>query len=197
MCSNIPLSPAYDVYISQLIRCERACSTYDQFLSRGRLLTDKLMLRGFLQSRLMSACRKFYGRYIEPYVVEFFHTNNWLIDWLRFYVPLENFSLIWRRHHYRWRAAKFRSLLGAQGLWAEKDLYRATPAVTQNLGFSGLIRRTAPSSRLLLHTWECGRSILTLILKGRSPFSRLLRLARGCGGPACILTRILTGHTNS
>ena len=24
------------------------------------------------------------------------------------------------------------------------DLYRATPAVTQDLGFSGLIRRTAP-----------------------------------------------------
>jgi hypothetical protein len=27
---------------------------------------------------------------------------NWLIDGLRFYVPLKNFSLIWRRHHYRW-----------------------------------------------------------------------------------------------
>jgi hypothetical protein len=62
-CSNIPLSPADGVYISQLIRCARACSTYDQFFSRSRLLTDKLMLQGFLQSRLMSAFRKFYGRY--------------------------------------------------------------------------------------------------------------------------------------
>ena len=26
---------------------------------------------------------------------------------LWFLVPLENFSLIWRRHHYRWRAANF------------------------------------------------------------------------------------------
>ena len=26
---------------------------------------------------------------------------------LRFIVPVENFSLIWRRHHYRWRAANF------------------------------------------------------------------------------------------
>ena len=26
---------------------------------------------------------------------------------LWFIVPLENFSLIWRRHHYRWRAANF------------------------------------------------------------------------------------------
>jgi hypothetical protein len=42
ICSTIPLSPAYGVYISQLIRYAGACSTYDQFLSRGRLLTDKL-----------------------------------------------------------------------------------------------------------------------------------------------------------
>ena len=41
---------------------------------------------------------------------------DWLIDYLRFYVPLKNISLIWRRHHYRWRAAKFRPMLGAQGL---------------------------------------------------------------------------------
>jgi hypothetical protein len=62
ICSNIPPSPPYGVYISQLIRYARACSTYYQFLSRSRLLTDKLMLQGFLKSRLMSAFRKFYGR---------------------------------------------------------------------------------------------------------------------------------------
>jgi hypothetical protein len=62
---NIPLSPAYGVYtcFSQLIRYARACSTYDKFSSRGRLLTDKLIMQGFLQSHLMSAFRKFYGRY--------------------------------------------------------------------------------------------------------------------------------------
>jgi hypothetical protein len=57
------VSSAYGVYISQMIRYARACSPYNQFLSRGRLLTDKLMLQGFLQSRLMSAFSKFYGRY--------------------------------------------------------------------------------------------------------------------------------------
>jgi hypothetical protein len=62
ICSNIQLSPAYGVYISQLIRYARACSTYDQFLSWSRLLTDKLMLQGFLQFCLMSAFRKFCGR---------------------------------------------------------------------------------------------------------------------------------------
>jgi hypothetical protein len=28
---------------------------------------------------------------------------DWLIDCLLFYVPLKNFSFIWRRHHYQWR----------------------------------------------------------------------------------------------
>ena len=84
--SNIPLSPAYGVYISQLIRYARASSTYNQFLSRSRLLTDKLMLQGFLQSRLMSAFRKFYGRYndliynyklsLSHMLSDIFHTNS-------------------------------------------------------------------------------------------------------------------------
>jgi hypothetical protein len=89
-----------------------------------------------------------------------------LHDYLLSYVPLKNFSLIWRRHLCQRRAEKFRPMLGAQDLWAGRDIYRATPPVTEDLGFSGLIRRTAP-------------------------FSRLLRHARGCWGP--ILTRILTG----
>ena len=93
-------------------------------------------------------------------------SEDWLIDYLVFYVPLKNISLIWRRHHCRWRAAKFRPMLGAQGLWAGRDLYRATPAVTRDLGFSGLIRRTAPFSRLLQHMRGCGGSILTRILTG-------------------------------
>jgi hypothetical protein len=51
------------IYIMQLIRYARACSTHDQFLIRGSLLTNKLMLLGFLQSRLQAAFLKFYGRY--------------------------------------------------------------------------------------------------------------------------------------
>jgi hypothetical protein len=34
MCSNIPVSPAYGVYISQLIRYARASSNYSDFLKR-------------------------------------------------------------------------------------------------------------------------------------------------------------------
>jgi hypothetical protein len=57
------------------------------------------------------------------------HDGIWriyLIDYLRVYVPLKNFSLIWRRHHCQWRAAKFRPMLGAQGLWTGRGLYRDT-----------------------------------------------------------------------
>jgi hypothetical protein len=32
---------------------------------------------------------------------------NWFIDYLQFYVPLNNFSLIWRRHQFRWMAQNF------------------------------------------------------------------------------------------
>jgi hypothetical protein len=79
-------------------------------------------------------------------------------------VPLKNFSLIWRRCHCRWRAAKFSPMLGVQGLWAGKDLSRTTPAVTRVFGFSGLIQRTAPFNRLLQHTRGSGRPIFIRIL---------------------------------
>jgi hypothetical protein len=84
---------------------------------------------------------------------------DWLIDYLRFYVPLKNISLVWRHHHCWWRAAKFRPMLSAQGLRAGRDLYCATPAVTRNLGFSGLIRRTAPFSRLLVDSYDTRRDV--------------------------------------
>jgi hypothetical protein len=64
-----------------------------------------------------------------------FRTYDWLIDYLLFYVPLKIFSIIGRRHHCRWRTAKFRPMVGAQGLWVGRDLYRATSTVTRGLGF--------------------------------------------------------------
>jgi hypothetical protein len=50
----------YGVNILQLIWYAKACSTYDQFLIRGSLLTNKLMSQGFLQTRLPAAFRKFH-----------------------------------------------------------------------------------------------------------------------------------------
>ena len=43
MCSNIPASPAYDVYFSQLIRYARASSNYSDFLKRHLYLRNRLL----------------------------------------------------------------------------------------------------------------------------------------------------------
>jgi hypothetical protein len=50
LCSDILLSPAYGVYISQLIRCVRACFAYEGFSKRGKLLIKMLMLQGYNES---------------------------------------------------------------------------------------------------------------------------------------------------
>jgi hypothetical protein len=42
LCSNIPLSPAYSVYISQFIRYARACFPCEDFSKQGKLLTKKV-----------------------------------------------------------------------------------------------------------------------------------------------------------
>ena len=70
--SNIPSSPAYGVFISQLIRYARACSSYECFIMRDRRLSSKLLEQGYLAKRLKSSFRKFYSRYgdlIQQYEV--------------------------------------------------------------------------------------------------------------------------------
>ena len=70
--SNIPSSPAYGVFISQLIRYAGPCSSYECFILRARRLSSKLFKQGYLVERLKSSLRKFYGRYgdlIQQYEV--------------------------------------------------------------------------------------------------------------------------------
>ena len=47
MSSNIPANPTYGVYISQLIRISRICDTFQNFVLRHRLLTERLIKQGF------------------------------------------------------------------------------------------------------------------------------------------------------
>ena len=46
MCSNIPASPAYGVYISQLIHYVRVSSNYSDFLKRHFYLRNRLLDQG-------------------------------------------------------------------------------------------------------------------------------------------------------
>ena len=62
LSSNIPSAPAYGVYVSQLIRYARACSNYQDFLERGKMLTTKLLSQGYQKTKLVATLMKFYGR---------------------------------------------------------------------------------------------------------------------------------------
>ena len=63
LSSNIPTSPAYGVYISQLIRYSRACDIYSDFLTRAKLLSQKLTSQGYVHPLLISSLKKCYGRH--------------------------------------------------------------------------------------------------------------------------------------
>jgi hypothetical protein len=70
MCSNIPASPAYGVYISQLIRYARGSSNYSDFLKRHLHLRDRLLDQGYEKIRLIRSLKKFIFRY--QYLVEIY-----------------------------------------------------------------------------------------------------------------------------
>ena len=53
----------YGVYISQLIRICRICDNYSSFLSRHKLLTERLVRQGFWYNKLCITFKKFARRY--------------------------------------------------------------------------------------------------------------------------------------
>jgi hypothetical protein len=62
LCSGVPLSPAFGVCISRLVRYAGACFACEDFSGRGGLLARGLMLQGCGGSRLGSSFRGFCGR---------------------------------------------------------------------------------------------------------------------------------------
>ena len=72
LCSNISTSPAYGVYISQLIRYARACTNYSDFLERHRHLRNRLLDQEYEEVRLKRSLAKFFFKYqslVEKYSV--------------------------------------------------------------------------------------------------------------------------------
>ena len=63
LSSNIPSSPSYGVYISQLIKYARCCSYYDDFRYRHKRLVGRLLSQGYEVKRLRNSFKIFYGRY--------------------------------------------------------------------------------------------------------------------------------------
>ena len=62
---DVPRSPSYDVYISQLIRFARVYSYVDDFNSRNLFLTTKLLKQGYRYHKIRKAFSKFYHRHSE------------------------------------------------------------------------------------------------------------------------------------
>ena len=113
LSSNIPSSPAYGVFISQLIRYARACSSYECFILRARRLSSKLLKQGYLVERLKSPLRKFYGRYgdrIQQYEVSLSRMLNDILTLDQQWLPNQSdFPLIslpwyrlWPSPNYEW-----------------------------------------------------------------------------------------------
>ena len=62
---DVPRSPSYGVYISQLIRFARVCSNVDDLNSRNLFLTAKLLKQGYRYHKIRKAFSKFYNRHSE------------------------------------------------------------------------------------------------------------------------------------
>lgn len=59
---DVPRSTSYGIYISQLIRFARACSSVEEFNKRNLIITEKLLSQGYRYHKLRKAFSKFYYR---------------------------------------------------------------------------------------------------------------------------------------
>ena len=62
---DVPRSPSYGVYISQLIRFASVCSNVDDFNNRNLFLTANLLKQGYRYHKIRKAFSKFYHRHSE------------------------------------------------------------------------------------------------------------------------------------
>ena len=62
---DVPRSTSYGVYISQLIRFARVSSHVDDFHTRNKGLTAKLLRMGYRYHKIRKAFSKFYRRHFD------------------------------------------------------------------------------------------------------------------------------------
>ena len=63
LSGNIPHGAAYGVYTSQVIRYARVCNDADDFKERVKVLTNKLIIKGFTINRLKNTMKKCLGKH--------------------------------------------------------------------------------------------------------------------------------------
>ena len=91
--SNIPASPAFGVYISQLIRYSRACDQYSDFLDRAHQLTQKLPKQDYVAAKLKPSLQKFYSRQHDLVSLTIYPYLKWQCLFFIFYIDV-SFLLI-------------------------------------------------------------------------------------------------------
>ena len=74
--SNIPASPAYGVYISQLIRYSRACVHYSDLTGQSSAADSKLLKQDYVAPRLKSSLQSFYSRLVDRYEIFYISNDN-------------------------------------------------------------------------------------------------------------------------
>ena len=62
---DVPRSTSYGVYISQRIRSARVSSHVDDFNTRNKVLTAKLLRQGYRYHKLCKAFSKFHRRHFD------------------------------------------------------------------------------------------------------------------------------------
>ena len=62
---DVPRSASYGVYISQIIRLARVTSHVDDFNTRDKVLTAKLLRQGYIYHKIRKAFSKFYRRHLD------------------------------------------------------------------------------------------------------------------------------------
>ena len=81
LSSNIPSSPAYEVFYLTTHLIRQGLSSYECFIMRAVRLSNKLLGQGYVKERSKSSLRKFNGRY--GYFTK------------QYEVPLENDHIQW------------------------------------------------------------------------------------------------------
>ena len=63
LSGNIPHGAAYGVYTSQVIRYAQVCNDADDFKERVKVLTNKLIIKGFTINRLKNTMQECLGKH--------------------------------------------------------------------------------------------------------------------------------------
>ena len=64
----VPRLPSYGVYISQLVRFARCCTSFSDFHSKNRQITSKLLTQGYRYHKLRKTFGKFFRLYSDLFI---------------------------------------------------------------------------------------------------------------------------------